>query len=95
VKVIASSGKKFLAEITATEVARLKGFASLVAWLKAEPGVNVIGCEVDIGQALADVGEGTVGRKKIEAAREQLAAGLKRLDAALAADAQPEPEVTP
>ena len=84
-KVIASSGKKFLAEITATEVARLKGFASLRAWLKAEPGVNVIGIEVDVDQALADVAEGTVGRKKIETAREQLAAGLKRLNDALAA----------
>jgi hypothetical protein len=92
VKVIATSGKNYLAQVTATEVAKLKGFPSLRAWLKAEPGVNVIGCEVDIGQALADVGEGTVGRKKIEAAREHLAAGLKRLDAALAADAKPEVE---
>jgi hypothetical protein len=92
VKVIATSGKNYLAQVTATEVAKLKGFASLVAWGKAEPGVPIIGCEVDIGQALAGVVEGTVGRKKIEAAREHLAAGLKRLDAALAVDAKPDVE---
>ncbi len=91
-KVIATSGKNYLAQVTATEVAKLNGFPSLRAWLKAEPGVVIVGCEVDVDQALADVVEGTVGRKKIEAAREQLATGLKRLDAALAADAKPEVE---
>ncbi len=80
-KVIAQNGKNYLAEITATEVAKLKGFASLIAWRKAEDYASPIGVEVDIAQALAAVAEGTVDRQKIQPFRDNLAEALKRLDA--------------
>jgi hypothetical protein len=88
VKIIAHTGGLFLAKISGTEISKLCGYTSRVAFFKAHPDQVFIGLDIDIATTLAALRERTVPRPKVESVRDALAREVKRLDALLG---EPEP----